>query len=134
MGSAVHRGGGAGAARRQTDVWRARDLAPGRSQHGTRHLLFHEDEAHVTLARRLHQLDRFAARMPDDKGGSRLLERSGHPLHSRRHQQSSAIMRSEEHTSELQSLMRLSYAVLCLKKKTHNLNHKDKPTNMKTVT
>src|SRR3546814_8293041 len=27
--------------------------------------------------------------------------------------------RSEEHTSELQSLMRLSYAVFCLKKKTH---------------
>src|SRR3546814_2542573 len=28
------------------------------------------------------------------------------------------LMRSEEHTSELQSLMRSSYAVLCLKKKT----------------
>src|SRR3546814_3371193 len=28
--------------------------------------------------------------------------------------------RSEEHTSELQSLMRTSYAVLCLKKKKHN--------------
>src|SRR3546814_5654970 len=27
--------------------------------------------------------------------------------------------RSEEHTSELQSLMRISYAVLCLKNKTH---------------
>src|SRR3546814_10435834 len=27
--------------------------------------------------------------------------------------------RSEEHTSELQSLMRLSYAVFCLKKKQH---------------
>src|SRR3546814_1142384 len=27
--------------------------------------------------------------------------------------------RSEEHTSELQSLMRSSYAVFCLKKKTH---------------
>src|SRR3546814_10623900 len=27
--------------------------------------------------------------------------------------------RSEEHTSELQSLMRISYAVLCLKKKTN---------------
>src|SRR3546814_7181293 len=27
-------------------------------------------------------------------------------------------LRSEEHTSELQSLMRISYAVLCLKKKT----------------
>src|SRR3546814_9280722 len=28
-----------------------------------------------------------------------------------------AAMRSEEHTSELQSLMRISYAVFCLKKK-----------------
>src|SRR3546814_1768688 len=32
-------------------------------------------------------------------------------------------LRSEEHTSELQSLMRISYAVFCLKKK------KNKPTN-----
>src|SRR3546814_5182336 len=30
-----------------------------------------------------------------------------------------AIFRSEEHTSELQSLMRISYAVFCLKKKKH---------------
>src|SRR3546814_1474503 len=29
-----------------------------------------------------------------------------------------AFLRSEEHTSELQSLMRISYAVFCLKKKT----------------
>src|SRR3546814_7832968 len=29
-------------------------------------------------------------------------------------------IRSEEHTSELQSLMRISYAVFCLKKKTNN--------------
>src|SRR3546814_6541285 len=29
------------------------------------------------------------------------------------------IQRSEEHTSELQSLMRISYAVFCLKKKTN---------------
>src|SRR3546814_6906993 len=28
------------------------------------------------------------------------------------------VVRSEEHTSELQSLMRISYAVFCLKKKT----------------
>src|SRR3546814_7568431 len=40
-------------------------------------------------------------------------------------------MRSEEHTSELQSLMRISYAVFCLKKKkqkkpryTHNYKYK----------
>src|SRR3546814_2149474 len=32
--------------------------------------------------------------------------------------------RSEEHTSELQSLMRISYAVFCLKKKTNNHTHK----------
>src|SRR3546814_3984126 len=30
--------------------------------------------------------------------------------------------RSEEHTSELQSLMRISYAVFCLKKKKHKNN------------
>src|SRR3546814_1243678 len=29
------------------------------------------------------------------------------------------VRRSEEHTSELQSLMRISYAVFCLKKKNH---------------
>src|SRR3546814_10327739 len=32
-------------------------------------------------------------------------------------------LRSEEHTSELQSLMRISYAVFCLKKKTSLLSH-----------
>src|SRR3546814_4529281 len=32
--------------------------------------------------------------------------------------QQSRLCRSEEHTSELQSLMRISYAVFCLKKKT----------------
>src|SRR3546814_4556485 len=31
--------------------------------------------------------------------------------------------RSEEHTSELQSLMRISYAVFCLKKKQHTTVH-----------
>src|SRR3546814_9318297 len=33
-----------------------------------------------------------------------------------------AARRSEEHTSELQSLMRISYAVYCLKKKTKQLH------------
>src|SRR3546814_3490180 len=31
------------------------------------------------------------------------------------------LLRSEEHTSELQSLMRISYAVFCLKKKIHDM-------------
>src|SRR3546814_10783898 len=34
---------------------------------------------------------------------------------------STRSLRSEEHTSELQSLMRISYAVFCLKKKKHNI-------------
>src|SRR3546814_10639733 len=33
----------------------------------------------------------------------------------------SVPVRSEEHTSELQSLMRISYAVFCLKKKTDDI-------------
>src|SRR3546814_8459678 len=41
--------------------------------------------------------------------------------------------RSEEHTSELQSLMRISYAVFCLKKKKRTINHnKSIITNMTT--
>src|SRR3546814_2704738 len=44
--------------------------------------------------------------------------------------QSVSFQRSEEHTSELQSLMRISYAVFCLKKtitknkKVHQIQHK----------
>src|SRR3546814_1120313 len=44
-----------------------------------------------------------------------------------RHESGAAYMaeayRSEEHTSELQSLMRISYAVLCLKKKKQMQSH-----------
>src|SRR3546814_9170629 len=36
---------------------------------------------------------------------------------------SASRTRSEEHTSELQSLMRISYAVFCLKKKKNNHQH-----------
>src|SRR3546814_3232362 len=47
----------------------------------------------------------------------------------------SLVIRSEEHTSELQSLMRISYAVFCLKKKQkskHNPTYNDK-SNSKTL-
>src|SRR3546814_9698579 len=46
-----------------------------------------------------HTLDRYINDRQTDYNGAR------------------AIIRSEEHTSELQSLMRISYAVFCLKKK-----------------
>src|SRR3546814_10276692 len=42
---------------------------------------------------------------------------SARPLHDAR--KGLQRVRSEEHTSELQSLMRISYAVFCLKKKKH---------------
>src|SRR3546814_3984286 len=48
-----------------------------------------------------------------------------HPEHQRqpdRRTTRGCRKRSEEHTSELQSLMRISYAVFCLKKKKHNKN------------
>src|SRR3546814_8711284 len=50
---------------------------------------------------------------------------SGEPCdHLLRPEAAILIARSEEHTSELQSLMRISYAVFCLKKQkqTHKLN------------
>src|SRR3546814_5842397 len=47
------------------------------------------------------------------------------------------IHRSEEHTFELQSLMRISYAVFCLKKKKINnvlhTNHKNKNSNYHSI-
>src|SRR3546814_1779532 len=53
----------------------------------------------------------------------KLLEQPGAPM-AKRHADDLVFYRSEEHTSELQSLMRTSYAVFCLKKKTHpNTNH-----------
>src|SRR3546814_3159975 len=51
-----------------------------------------------------------ASETPRDIGLSRHVVAAGRPVMV-------TDMRSEEHTSELQSLMRISYAVFCLKKK-----------------
>src|SRR3546814_7134071 len=40
--------------------------------------------------------------------------------------------RSEEHTSELQSLMRISYAVFCLKKNINKIKYSHRPNSTKT--
>src|SRR3546814_3949981 len=56
-------------------------------------------------------------RMPFDKlMKTYRLEDINHAVHD----QHDGKVRSEEHTSELQSLMRISYAVFCLKKKNKN--------------
>src|SRR3546814_1528851 len=55
--------------------------------------------------------------------GAALAERSDHkPRTPRQPKEANDAPRSEEHTSELQSLMRISYAVFCLKKKTTTKN------------
>src|SRR3546814_4545149 len=53
-------------------------------------------------------------------GAGRVWRRDGEVVHARTIREQRAgcpVRRSEEHTSELQSLMRISYAVFCLKKK-----------------
>src|SRR3546814_14825424 len=67
---------------------------------------------------------RFAAALARLRGRTDLLDTLGYapPAGTEAHRRSAAAWlmrnRSEEHTSELQSLMRISYAVFCLKKKT----------------
>src|SRR3546814_1147933 len=57
---------------------------------------------------RRHDQDGARARQAGAQPGEEIPRRTGFERHHRR---------SEEHTSELQSLMRISYAVFCLKKK-----------------
>src|SRR3546814_6557110 len=76
----------------------------------------------------------FAAGMPDVGGHThRRHQRLGVGILDPRGAGSGGDCRSEEHTSELQSLMRISYAVFCLKKKKKNkdTNHhiQDRHTN-----
>src|SRR3546814_4644272 len=55
----------------------------------------------------------------------------GGPLVKRNPQK--MVVRSEEHTSELQSLMRISYAVFCLKKKKTITKHRTDITTHNTA-
>src|SRR3546814_4392122 len=65
---------------------------------------------------RLHFLDRPDTENPVRNEGADRSPTAGPFTHGPR-----GLIRSEEHTSELQSLMRISYAVFCLKKKNaHN--------------
>ena len=92
MRHAVDHVGGAGPARRQANARAAGDVAPGRGQHGAGHLLFHQQKPHLTLARRFHQLDQFAAGMADDERRAGILERRGQHFDGRRHSQVSRVL------------------------------------------
>src|SRR3546814_7784224 len=84
---------------------------------------------YTTLFRSLEDLRDERARSVvhrgDVDGGVLVLERGGDGVECLRqgcgriHLERTVGFRSEEHTSELQSLMRISYAVFCLKKKNN---------------
>src|SRR3546814_2261857 len=52
----------------------------------------------------------------------------------KRHATLQAAWRSEEHTSEFQSLMRISYAVFCLKTKKNHYGHKNQTNQVNSQT
>src|SRR3546814_4141833 len=89
---------------------------------GARHLSFTKaaEELHVTQAAVSHQV-------------KALEEHLGYPLFKRMTRKLGLTeqgRRSEEHTSELQSLMRISYAVFCLKKKTNDKQNRHNDTTI----
>src|SRR3546814_10606861 len=69
---------------------------------------------HFSARRRLGQTDRARA------GGARRGQPAAASAQHHSGNRGRGRMRSEEHTSELQSLMRISYAVFCLNKKKDN--------------
>src|SRR3546814_7181703 len=73
-------------------------------------------EARAIWVRCDFQRDSAAKGMRDDRRSYRPLEQSGRLGPGQELRQMNLRRRSEEHTSELQSLMRSSYAVFCLKK------------------
>src|SRR3546814_8990780 len=81
---------------------------------------FHVARGHVRKQRRRLEQPRAQPHVAIRAAGK--IDRPGRVHRQRRRAQRQraldAAVRSEEHTSELQSLMRISYAVFCLKKKT----------------
>src|SRR3546814_8647111 len=78
--------------------------------------VLHADGA-ITAAAARHADRDMADILADGGAGAAELQRSGDRHAGRGHGEALRERRSEEHTSELQSLMRISYAVFCLQKK-----------------
>src|SRR3546814_8227418 len=90
--------------------------------------LFRSDRHPAALLRRQSKIDQHADRADADpvQGLQNPRQLRLHPDRRpdpRSPGRRSTARRSEEHTSELQSLMRISYAVFCLKKKNNNLSN-----------
>src|SRR3546814_10850887 len=69
---------------------------------------------------------------PADEDEDEFVLRGHRDRRKRAAKREAARVRSEEHTSELQSLMRISYAVFCLKKKKRNAQTTTLSTQHKT--
>src|SRR3546814_6506101 len=95
-----------------------------------------DEETEMATTRALAQQLKGAEMVLNGDGGGGLLGPDGQPVFyglqggEKTYADFEIAFRSEEHTSELQSLMRISYAVFCLKKKKNNnrLYAKTKPT------
>src|SRR3546814_19237308 len=89
----------------------------GYGDHRDLHVLTHSFPTRRSSDLRLHRADAGDRRAAAFPGAGADLPGGRHVLADE-----TARSRSEEHTSELQSLMRISYAVFCLKKKKKNNN------------
>src|SRR3546814_8432996 len=91
----------------------------GDRSRGRWHFDFREVDAGGAVSARLSRLAGREVRLSLVPDGPYLSERSSHAVFSqvKADAVSGVVVRSEEHTSELQSLMRISYAVFCLKTK-----------------
>src|SRR3546814_4501012 len=80
-------------------------------------------DLHLVAGDVRHRVNRQLGQLPNAEAGDREEDEQDRPACADG-ERNETCNRSEEHTSELQSLMRNSYAVLCLKKKT---THHTKP-------
>src|SRR3546814_7858473 len=80
----------------------------------------HRSTCRESLVEDIDLAVRIAAELEREQRQQYRFAGTSRPYHH--HMPDVADMRSEEHTSELQSLMRISYAVFCLKKKNTHKN------------
>src|SRR3546814_6098990 len=99
--------------------------------------VLHADAVAGKVQATLHGIDRFALGQDDPvqacsrhvrfrdpwRSEARCQDQAQHRLAEPVVRVAEGVQRSEEHTSELQSLMSISYAVFCLKKKTQRTHH-----------
>src|SRR3546814_977509 len=108
-----------------SDVCSSDLIKVGRRHAAKAHQLFIRPEAETRrIVFHQHRADRLCARIVRQTA----IDDIGVGVTAARAPALCAVDRSEEHTSELQSLMRISYAVLCLNKQ--NTQNITKPRNL----